>query len=115
VVEGYTYRWLDHDGFAGAEVGVDGAFGLPYRTDDEVRAWLSRNPVVRYGNWLTEKGLFTSAELDALKKKAQTAFDDSIAFARSSPLPNGPDGNKGMWPDYVAPAMQFFEHTVRTT
>ncbi len=115
VVESLTWRWYDHSGNAGAKIGQDGAWGLPYRTDDEVRAWLSRDPVVRYGNWLTEKGLFTSAELDALKKKAQTAFDDSIAFARAGPLPNGPDGNRGMWPDYVAPAMQFFEHTVRTT
>jgi len=115
VVESLTWRWYDHSGNAGAKIGVDGAFGLPYRTDDEVRAWLGRNPITRYGNWLVEKGLFTSAELAALKTKAQTAFDDSIAFARSSPLPNGPDANKGMWPDYVAPAMQFFEHTVRTT
>ena len=115
VVDSLTWRWYDHSGNAGAKIGADGAWGLPYRTDDEVRAWLSRDPKVRYGNWLIAKGLFTAAELDALKAKAQTAFDDSIAFARSSPLPLGPDGNKGMWPDYVAPAMQFFEHTVRTT
>jgi pyruvate dehydrogenase E1 component alpha subunit len=115
VVESLTWRWYDHSGNAGAKIGVDGAFGLPYRTDDEVRAWLSRDPKVRYANWLLEKGLFTQAELDAQKTAAQKAFDDSVAFARAGPLPNGPDGNKGMWPDYVAPAMQFFEHTVRTT
>ena len=38
VIEGMTYRWYDHSGFAGGRVAEDGAMGLPYRTDDEVRA-----------------------------------------------------------------------------
>jgi len=115
VVEMLTFRWYDHSGTAGAKIGVDGAFGLPYRTDDEVRAWLSRDPVVRYANFLKDRGLFTQAELDAQKPKAQKEIDDAVAFARASPVPNGPDGAKGMWPDYVVPANQWFEHVVRTT
>ena len=39
VIEGVTYRWYDHAGFAGGRVGVDGAYGLPYRSDDEVKQW----------------------------------------------------------------------------
>ena len=38
MIEGITYRWYDHSGFAGGRVGQDGAKGLPYRTDDEVQA-----------------------------------------------------------------------------
>ena len=30
VIEGLTYRWYDHSGFAGTRVGQDGAFSLPY-------------------------------------------------------------------------------------
>ena len=69
-IEVMTWRWYDHSGFAGAKAGVDAAWGLPYRTDDEVRAWLSRDPIVRMGTFLVERGLFTQAELDALKAKA---------------------------------------------
>jgi len=34
-IEAMTYRWYDHSGFSGAKAGADGAFGLPYRSDDE--------------------------------------------------------------------------------
>jgi len=115
IIECLTWRWYDHSGLAGAKVGVDAAWGLPYRTDDEVRAWLSRDAIVRFGNFLVDRGLFTQAELDSQTTLASTAVDNSIAFARAGPLPNGPDGAKGMWPGFVAPANQFFEHVVRTT
>jgi TPP-dependent pyruvate/acetoin dehydrogenase alpha subunit len=70
---------------------------------------------VRFSNFLKERGLFTQAELDAQKTKAQKEIDDAVAFARASPVPKGPDGAKGMWVDYVVPANQWFEHVVRTT
>jgi pyruvate dehydrogenase E1 component alpha subunit len=115
VVEMLTFRWYDHSGTAGAKIGQDGAFGLPYRTDDEVRAWLSRDPVVRFANFLKDKSLFTQAELDAQKTKVLKVVDDAVAFGRASPVPKGPDGAKGVWVDWVAPATQWFEHVVRTT
>ena len=38
MIENVTYRWYDHQGFAGAKVGQDGAFGMasatcPHRRD----------------------------------------------------------------------------------
>jgi len=112
IVESLTWRWYDHSGLAGAKVGVDAAWGLPYRTDDEVKAWLSREPIGRFGAFLVERGLFTQAELDAQKAKAQADTNASIDFARASPLPKPEDGAKGMWPGWVASANQFFEHKV---
>lgn len=113
MVEMLTWRHYDHAGWAGAKIGVDGAFGLPYRTDDEVRAWLGRDSVERYGTFLKDRGLFTQAELDALKAKARADMDDSVDFARKGTYARPEDGCKGTWfGGGTQPATQFFEHAV---
>jgi pyruvate dehydrogenase E1 component alpha subunit len=88
VIEGLTYRWYDHSGFAGTKIGEDGAFGIPYRTDEEVRAWMSRDPITRYRRWLLAKHLADEEELDAIKAETQAAVDASIEFARRGQDPN---------------------------
>ena len=93
MIEGMTYRWYDHSGFAGAKAGVDGAFGIPYRTDDEVRAWMSRDPITRYKRWLLAKDLATEAELTEVESETQAAVDASVEFARQG---NDPDPSKGV-------------------
>jgi len=112
VVELLTFRWYDHSGFAGAKLGQDGAWGLPYRTDDEVRAWMSRDPIKRAQAFFLEKGLLTQAELDANKAKATADVNAAVDFARSSPFPRPEDGAKEVLFGWTAPATQFFEHTV---
>jgi len=107
VVEGITYRWLDHDGFAGAKAGVDAAFGLPYRTDDEVRQWVSRDPIKRFHSFLVERKLFSDADLGAIEADARKAVDDSVDFARKSPLPAPEDGVKNVWALGPVRATQF--------
>ena len=82
MIEGMTYRWYDHGGFAGARLGEEGSFGISYRTDDEVRAWMSRDPIARYKRWLVAKNLATEAELMAIDVEAQTEVDASVEFAR---------------------------------
>jgi TPP-dependent pyruvate/acetoin dehydrogenase alpha subunit len=88
VIEGITYRWYDHSGFAGGRIGEDAAMGLPYRTDEEVRAWMSRDPLPRYKAWLMAKGLATESEIADVEAKAQAAVDASVAFARAGTDPN---------------------------
>ena len=88
MIEGITYRWYDHSGFAGAKVGADGALGLPYRSDDEVRQWMTRDPIVRFKTWLLDKGLATQAELTKIETASQSAVEASIAFARQSKDPD---------------------------
>ena len=114
VLELLTYRWMDHQGFAGGTVAQDGAFGLPYRTDDEVRAWLAREPIARMGAFLVERGLFTQAELDALKQKAVDQVKASIEFARAGPEPRAEDGVRNAYINYIPRATQFFEHPAVT-
>jgi pyruvate dehydrogenase E1 component alpha subunit len=108
MIEAITYRWYDHSGFAGGRVGQDGAMGLPYRTDDEVKAWITRDPILRYKKWLITKGLASEAELAAIDKEMQTRVDASVEFARSSPLPDPEAGVLNTYAKGAAEATQFF-------
>ena len=108
VIEGMTYRWYDHAGFAGGRVGQDAAMGLPYRSDEEVKQWMSRDPNVRFKNWIVAKGLASEAELSAIESKAQAAVDASIEFARKSADPNPEDGVLNTYANSAAEATQFF-------
>jgi TPP-dependent pyruvate/acetoin dehydrogenase alpha subunit len=108
MIEAMTYRWYDHAGFAGGKVGQDGAMGLPYRTDEEVRQWISRDPIPRYRKWLVAKGLATEAELADIDKKAGAAVEASIEFARKSPDPAPEAGVLNTFAKGAAEATQFY-------
>jgi len=108
VIEGMTYRWYDHAGFAGGRVAQDAAMGLPYRSDEEVKQWMSRDPNVRFKSWLIAKGLASEAELSALDSKAQAAVEASIEFARKSADPNPEDGVLNTYANQAAEATQFY-------
>jgi len=113
VIEAMTYRWYDHAGFAGAKVGVDGAFGLAYRPDSEVKAWMARDPLVLFKNFLIDRKLFTEAELTAIETAAQKAVDDSVAFARSSPPPAEQDGLLNVYAKGSVAPTQFLNGVVK--
>lgn len=86
-IEAKTYRFYDHAGMAGAKPGVLGAFGLPYRSDAEVRAWIAKDPIVRMRNYLIANGTLTADQADKMEADAKQAVADSIEFARQSPDP----------------------------
>ena len=108
VIEGMTYRWYDHANFAGAAAGVDGAFKLPYRTDEEVRLWMSRDPILRYKAFLLERNLVAESDLAKVETHALKVVDAAFEFARKSPAP---DPKSGLDDVYVGggpvPATQF--------
>ena len=111
MIEGITYRWYDHSGFAGGRVGADGAMGLPYRSDEEVRQWMSRDPISRYKAWLLEKGLVTAAELGRIEAAAQSAVDASINFARQSKDPDPAQGVHNTHAGGPVAATQFYNRS----
>ncbi len=108
VIEGLTYRWYDHSGFAGARVNEDGAMGLPYRTDEEVRAWMTRDPLPRYKRWLLAKGLAGEDELNKIESDAQVAVDASVEFARSGRDPDPEAGVMHTHAEGPVVATQFY-------
>jgi acetoin:2,6-dichlorophenolindophenol oxidoreductase subunit alpha len=108
VIEGMTYRWYDHVNFAGATRGQDGSFGLPYRTDAEVRLWMARDPILRYKTFLLEQKLTAESDLSRIEAEVQQAVAAAFEFARTSPRPDPKSGleevYKGGGP---VPATQF--------
>ena len=111
MIEGITYRWYDHSGFAGGRVGVDGAWGLPYRSDEEVRHWISRDPIARYKTWLLEKELAKASELAKIEADAHAAVEASIAFARRSADPDPKAGVLNTYAGSAVMAAQFFNRS----
>ena len=108
VIEAITYRWMDHSGFAGAKVGVDGAAGLPYRSNEEVQAWMSRDPILRYKNLMLELSLVSAGDLLAIDASTQKEVDDSIVFARSGKSPDPATTALNVYASGKVVASQFF-------
>jgi TPP-dependent pyruvate/acetoin dehydrogenase alpha subunit len=109
VIEAMTYRWYDHQGFAGAKLGVDGAVGLPYRSDDEIRQWMSRDPIVRYKAFLQDQKLATAEEIAKVEADVKAAVDASWEFARQGPLTTPEMGLSNVWIQGDVEATQFFD------
>jgi TPP-dependent pyruvate/acetoin dehydrogenase alpha subunit len=108
MIEAITYRWYDHAGFAGGHVGQDAAMGLPYRSDEEVKQWMSRDPLPRFKKWILAKGLASDAELADIDKKNQAAVEASIEFARKSADPAPEAGVLNTYAKGAAAATQFY-------
>ena len=111
VIEGITFRWYDHAGFAGGRPGEDGALGLPYRTDEEVRQWMTRDPILRYRTWLVARSIAAAGELDAIDREMQSRVDASVDFARRSPRTRPEAGVLNTYASGAVPATQFFNRT----
>jgi TPP-dependent pyruvate/acetoin dehydrogenase alpha subunit len=107
VIEAKTYRWYDHSGFAGAKEGVDGAWGLPYRSDSEVQSWIDRCPIKRYKAFLLEKKLLTEEELAKIVSDVDAAVEASVEFARNSPKCTPEHGVRNVFEGIEVPAAQF--------
>jgi 2-oxoisovalerate dehydrogenase E1 component len=78
LIECKTYRYYGHS-LSDARA---------YRTRDEERQWRERDPIDVFARKLTDSGLFTQEEVDAIRAKAKATIDESIRFALESPLPD---------------------------
>jgi len=87
LIETKTYRYYDHAGLAGAKPGVLGAFGLPYRSDSEVRAWIAEDPIPKMRRQLIANSILTDEEADAIEAEMKTLVAESIEAARIAPPP----------------------------
>lgn len=108
VIEGITFRWYDHAGFSGSRAGEDGAFRIPYRTDEEVRGWMTRDPITRYRTWLVETGAASEEELAEVEQAVAQRVNESVEFARRSPLTTPEAGLDNTYARSSAMATQFY-------
>ncbi len=61
-----------------------------YRTEEELRAWMERDPIERYKSQLISAGLVDQVAVEAYEAEVQQEVDDAVQFADASPEP-GPE------------------------
>ena len=92
LIECKTYRWYDHYGTGGAQIGRDGAFGLGYRSDRELRDWMAKDPIPRFRRFLVNEKVLTEERADQIVAEVGQAVEDAAAFAQAQPVPKPQDG-----------------------
>lgn len=99
-IEAKTYRYYNHWGAPGAEVGKLGAFGYDplaitsFRPEREVRAWMQRDPVDIARRTLIDWGVLDAAGADAMEAEVKAEVAEAFAWAAQQPLCSPEDGLK---------------------
>jgi pyruvate dehydrogenase E1 component alpha subunit len=88
LVEAITYR---HGGHSRADPGK-------YRPDDEVAAWMARDPIPAYRSRLEAAGV-DAADLDVIDDEVRAAVAEAEAEARAAPEPNPDVLETEVWSD----------------
>ncbi len=81
LIEALTYRFRGHSLADPDEL----------RSKTEKDFWLTRDPIHKLANYLTDKKLASAKELKAIDKKIQEVVDDAVQFAETSPEPDPQD------------------------
>lgn len=95
LVECKTYRWYGH------------YLGDPevYRTKEEVKEWIERDPIPQFVGKLDAAGILSSEEAEKIDKDALLAVDEAEEFALASSPPGPETLTQGLWaPDKPLPA-----------
>lgn len=80
LVEVVTYRFNEHS--EGLRLGTD------YRNAEEKAAWVERDPIVLFRQYLEREGIATAEELDALEAEVLAEVDEAVRFTDESPYPD---------------------------
>ncbi|MCL6537765.1 MAG: thiamine pyrophosphate-dependent dehydrogenase E1 component subunit alpha [Acidothermus sp.] len=88
LIEALTYRQSGH---SRTDPGT-------YRPKEEVEAWLARDPLACYADYLVSSG-FSRAELDEIEAKATAEVDGAVEAARSAPPPEISLVETNLWAD----------------
>lgn len=78
LIESLTYRWRGHSK----------SDRQLYRTREELKEWMRRDPIPRFANLLVEAGILTPDEIESFQKQGHQTIEDSVAFAEASPEPD---------------------------
>src|SRR5574341_1221878 len=79
LVEAVTYRWGGHSMRA----------NLPeYRTKEEERAWMERDPIARLRGHIVDGKHATPMRLKELEERVEVELDRAVEFAKASPEPS---------------------------
>jgi len=90
VVEFKTYRHRGH--FEGDPT--------PYRSKDEVAAWMAKDPIPRLEKILLERHILSEDQMQAIKAEKVAIVDEAQKFAEDSPYPTGPESYADVYYHY---------------
>lgn len=107
LIECKTYRYYDHAGLAGARAGELGAFGLPYRADSEVRAWIAEDPIPKLRRQMVANSIITEEQADQIEAEVRAEVLASIEFARNSAAPTPESGLEHVFSGMTVAPSQF--------
>jgi acetoin:2,6-dichlorophenolindophenol oxidoreductase subunit alpha len=88
LIEAETYR---HGGHSRADPGK-------YRPDEEVKAWLAKDPIPLYRSRLLALGI-PSAEVEKIEEECNAMIDAATEEAKSAPPPDLSLADKDVWAD----------------
>ena len=91
LIEAKTYRYYDHIGVKGMRI--------PYRSEEEVALWRSRDPIARIERQLLEHDLMDRDAIEAVHAAATHEARTAIAFAEQSPHPELDELLQGVYAD----------------
>lgn len=76
------YRYVGHG------IGDDNTKGwTTYRTEDEVKEWRQRDPILRLRDTLEARGFLTAEDAERIEADVHAEVEEAIAFAEASPEP----------------------------
>ena len=78
LIEAKTYRWRGHSK-SDAQV---------YRTKEEVREWMDRDPIKRYAEALIDRKIISLKDAKDIEKEADEDIRKASDFAKDSPFPD---------------------------
>lgn len=81
LIEALTYRWRGHSK-SDAQI---------YRTKEEVKNWMEKDPIKRYSEKLLDSGVLDRKEIEDIEKEAADDIARASDFAQKSPFPD-PEG-----------------------
>ena len=89
LIEARTYRLRGH-------VEAEATFlGGTYRTEEEVEAWRSRDPIPAFAKRMLEAGQASQADLDRIEAEIAAEVEEAVSFAENSPYPDPSDQGPG--------------------
>lgn len=91
LLECVTYRWRGH--FEGDP--------QPYRTQEEVEEWKTRDPIKAAEARLVTLGLADKAVFDGIREEAMRKVDEAVEFARAAPLARPESALEDVYTDIV--------------
>jgi len=81
LLECNTYRFVGH-------YTAEAALGIKYRSDEEIEAWRTKDPIPGMARVLVERGVLDEAGVARVDDGIEEELDAAVAFAEKSPWPD---------------------------